>query len=238
MDEQIMDIINLLSNLHWDVLLKIVGVDLILGLDNAIIIALACAVLAPELRNKAIVIGTAGAILARILFLFIGFWLVGLPFVKFLAGGYLVYLAYSMLVSNNDEHNITAKPTVIGAATTILMADLLMSLDNVVALVGASEGTGSHAFGYTVFGILFSIPIIVFASKGLISIIDKFPVIIWLGSALIAYVGVEMLLKEPFITTHIQEGSLTNCIIAGTTVAVVMLLAFFKTRKKDVALTA
>lgn len=225
-----MDIINLLTNIHWGVLLKIIGIDVILGIDNAIIIALACASLAPELRNKAVIIGTAGAILARILFLFIGFWLVGLPFVKLLAGGYLVYLAYSMLVSNNEDHNVSAKPTVVGAATTIVMADLLMSLDNVVALVGASEGTGEHAFAYTVFGILLSIPIIIFASKGLIKLIDKFPIIIWLGSALIGWVGMEMLLKEPFITEYVQTGSVLNISIAVTVLVSMLSLALFKTK--------
>lgn len=230
--------LDLILNLQWLVLFKIIMIDIVMGLDNAIIIALAVSALSVEQRNKAIVLGTAGAILARIVFLFIGFWLVGLPFVKLIAGGYLLYVAYGMLTHSDGEHNTEAKPTLLGAAITIVVADLALSLDNVVALVGASEGTGSHAFGYTVFGILFSIPIIIFASKGLISIIDKFPVIIWLGSALIAYVGVEMLLKESFITTYIQVGSLINYIIAGTTVALTMLLAFFKTRKKDVALTA
>lgn len=228
-----MEILSLLQNIHWDVLIKIIGIDLILGADNAIIIALACASLAPELRNKAVVIGTAGAILARILFLFIGFWLVGLPFVKLLAGGYLVYLAYSMLVSNNDDHNIAAKPTVIGAATTILFCDLVMSLDNVLALVGASEGTGVHAFAYTVFGILFSIPIIIFASKGLLKLIDKFPAIIWLGSALIGWVGIEMLLKEPMIAKYIEVGGTLNLTIAVTTVVAMLSLALFKTKYSD-----
>lgn len=225
-----MEVLSFLQGIHWDVLLKIVGIDLILGIDNAIIIAMACAALSPDVRNKAIVVGTAGAILARILFLFIGFWLVGLPFVKLLAGGYLVYLAYSMLTTSEDEHNVDAKPTWVGAATTIVLADLMMSLDNVVALVGASDGTGDHAFGYTVFGILLSIPIIIFASKGLIKLLDKFPIITWLGSGLISWVGVEMVLKESFIQTHIGHGVL-NYVIASTVVVVTLLTAYIKTKK-------
>jgi YjbE family integral membrane protein len=215
--EFLYDILAFFISLHWDVLAKVVGIDLILGLDNAIVIALACAMLAPELRNKAIIIGTAGAILARILFLFIGFWLVGLPFVKLVAGAYLIYLAYGMLSSGGDDsdHGVKAKTTMWGAAVTIVSADLLMSLDNVVALVGAAEGTGSHAFGYTVFGILLSIPIIIFASKGLIALIAKFPVIVWLGGALIAFVGSEMLLKEPFIATWLGTDH-TSALLAAT----------------------
>lgn len=222
-------IVAFFTTLHWDVLLKIVGIDIILGLDNAIVIALACAALAPELRNKAVVIGTAGAIAARIALLFIGFWLVGLPFVKMLAGIYLLYLAYTMLT--DDDHNdpdVKAKPTLMGAATTIILADLMMSLDNVVALVGAAEGTGDHAFGYTVFGILLSIPVIIFASKGLVALIDKFPVIIWLGSALIAFVGAEMLLKEPAIAAVLGDGEHTAVITASIITAAVVGRAAIK----------
>lgn len=227
-----MNLFDLLANLHWDVLLKVIGIDLVLGLDNAIVIALACAALAPELRNKAVVIGTAGAILARILFLFIGFWLVSLPFVHLLAGAYLVYLGYSMVAKNNQEEdttNVAAKSTMWGAAITIVTADLLMSLDNVVALVGAASGTGEHAFGYTVFGILLSIPIIIFASKGLLKLLDKFPIIVWAGAALIAWVGAEMLLKEPVIL-QMFEGNHTKLTVATMLITlVVMFRAWLKT---------
>lgn len=232
-----MEFLSFFSDLHWDVLLKIIGVDIVLGLDNAIVIALACAMLAPELRNKAVIIGTAGAILARILFLFIGFVIVGIPFVKILAGGYLVYLAYGMMKGGDDDaHNITAKPTVWGAAITIVVADLLMSLDNVVALVGAAEGTGDHAFGYTVFGIVLSIPIIIFASKGLMGLIDKFPVITWLGGALIAWVGVEMILKEDYnkIAEIMQMQHSTNMLVAGAITLGTVALCYFKNRKASV----
>ena len=200
-----------------------------MGLDNSLVIALAVAALAVEQRNKAIWLGTAGAILARILFLFIGFWLVGLPFVKLLAGGYLLYLASGMMTHKQEDHNVKAKPSLLGAAVTIVVADIALSVDNVVALVGASEGTGDHAFGYTVFGILLSIPIIIFASKGLLKLLDKFPIITWLGGALIAYVGAEMLLKEPVIL-QMFEGNHTKLTIATMLITlVVMFRAWLKT---------
>lgn len=230
-----MELLNFFTDLHWDVLLKIIGVDIVLGLDNAIVIALACAMLAPELRNKAVIIGTAGAILARIVFLFIGFWLVGLPFVKLVAGTYLVYLAYGMVGSNEEEdHNVVAKPTMWGAAVTIVVADLLMSLDNVVALVGAAEGTGEHAFGYTVFGILLSIPIIIFASKGLMGLLDRFPSITWFGGGLIAFVGAEMLLKEPFLAKALNLDHGAFLAASGIIAIGTMTLAFIKSRKTSV----
>lgn len=216
---------DLISNLHFTVLAKIVAIDLVLGIDNAVVIALAVAMLSVELRNKAIILGTAGAILARILFLFVGFWLVGLPFVKLLAGGYLVYLAYSMLKSGDDDHEVKQSTSMWGAIWVIVSADLMMSLDNVVALVGASEGTGDHAFGYTVFGILISIPIIIFASKFLVTLLDKFPVLVNLGAGLIAWVGIEMMLKEDFNKLQvILSDHTTSLTIAIAITAFIVLL--------------
>lgn len=216
---------DLITNLHFGVLAKIVAIDLVLGIDNAVVIALAVAMLSVELRNKAIMLGTAGAILARILFLFIGFWLVGLPFVKLLAGGYLVYLAYSMLKSGDEDHDVKQSTSMWGAIWVIVSADLMMSLDNVVALVGASEGTGNHAFGYTVFGILISIPIIIFASKFLVTLLDKFPVLVNLGAGLIAWVGIEMMLKEDFNKLQvILSDHTTSLTIAIAITAFIVLL--------------
>lgn len=216
--------IEFLTSLHYAVLAKIIMIDIVLGIDNAIVIAMACAALAPEQRNKAIVLGTAGAIGARILFLFIGFWLVGLPFVKLIAGAYLLYLTYSMLSSDDGDHNIKAKPSLWGAAFTIVVADIAMSLDNVIALVGASEGTGNHAMGYTVFGILVSIPIIVLASKGLLKVIDKFPIIIWAGAALIGWVGVEMMFKEPRIHEYLATFEHSFVLVIHTAIVLLALL--------------
>ena len=222
-----------LSTLHYAVLAKIVMIDIILGIDNAIIIAMACAALAPEQRNKAIVLGTAGAILARILFLFVGFWLVGIAGVKLIAGAYLIYLAYTMASGHGGDPAIKSKTTLLGAATTIVIADIAMSLDNVIALVGVAEGTGEHAFGYTVFGILLSIPIIIFASKGLIKLIDKFPIIVWLGAALIAWVGTEMVFKEVFIKQYLQVLTpALQTILHIVIVLVVILIALIKSNKK------
>lgn len=188
-----------LASLHFGVIAKIIAIDLVLGIDNAVVIAMAVSMLAVELRNKAIFLGTAGAILARILFLFIGFWLVGLPFVKLFAGAYLVWLAFQLLKDEEGAEEVAAKSSLWGAVWVIVTADLMMSLDNVVALVGASDGTGAHAFGYTVFGILVSIPIIIFASKFLVTLLDRFPILVNLGAGLIAWVGIEMAMKEDFV---------------------------------------
>ena len=152
-----------------------------------------------------------------------------------------MYLAYGMLTGDDDDNHtgaVKAKTTMWGAAITIVTADLLMSLDNVVALVGAAESTGDHAFGYTVFGILLSIPIIIFASKGLIALLEKFPAITWLGGSLIAFVGAEMLLKEAFIVEKLGTDP-TDSLLAATVLATCTVgLALAKKLKPKAATTA
>jgi len=224
--------------IDWLIVLKIVGVDLILGIDNAIVIALACAGLAEGVRNKAILIGTGGAILARIAFLFIGFTLLALPAVKFIAGAYLVYLAYSLLTSQDEgDPDIKGKSSMWGAIGTIVLADVMMSLDNVIAVSSASGGS-EHGFAYSVFGIALAIPIIIFASKFLLKALDKFPVIMWLGSALIAYIGVELLLKENLVNEFIVGLGVNHLatIITVITTAVTVGLAYLSTYKNKLAL--
>lgn len=215
----------LFTDLHFGVLAKIVAIDLSLGIDNAIVIAMACAMLAPVLRNKAILIGTGGAIAARVALLAVGFWLVTLPFLKLFAGAYLIWLAFNML-SHEDEGDLHIKQSTSlwGAVWVITVSDLMFSLDNVVALVGASDGTGAHALGYTIFGILISIPIIIYASKYLTGLLDKFPVLINLGAALIAYVGIEMAMKENWVRVgEILSDHNTQIGVALTTATVVCL---------------
>ncbi len=224
--------------IDWLFVLKIIGVDLILGIDNAIVIALACAGLAEGVRNKAILIGTGGAILARLAFLFIGFTLLALPAVKFIAGAYLVYLAYSLLTSQDEgDPDIKSKSSMWGAIGTIVLADVMMSLDNVIAVSSASGGS-EHGFAYSVFGIALAIPIIIFASKFLLKALDKFPVIMWLGSALIAYIGVELLLKENLVHEFIVGLGVNHLatIITVVTTAVTVGLAYLSTYKNKLAL--
>lgn len=225
-------------NLDFAVLLKIIGIDLILGLDNAIVIALACATLALNVRNKAIMIGTAGAIAARVLFLFIGFWLIGLPLVKLIAGAYLAYLGYSLLVTKEEDPDVKSGDSMWAAIGTIIVADVMMSLDNVIAVTSAASGTGEHGFGYAVFGIVLSIPIIIFASKFLMKIMDKFPIVIWAGAGLITWVGMEMLLKEEFVANLVGHGVLHTILMVGVTTAT-LATAYLKNRSiENKSLTA
>lgn len=226
-----------LLNLDFAVLAKIIAIDLVMGFDNAIVIAMAVAALAAHQRNTAIFLGTAGAVAARILFLFIGFWLLAtFPSITIIAGAFLVYLGYQLVNTSEDEggHDVKQSGSIWGAAATIVVADIMLSLDNVVALIGASNGTGEHGFAYTTFGILLSIPIIIFASKLLIKLIERFPVLLWCGGALIIWVGAEMVLKNQYVTQSLATyfsvamNHTLELIVAGAITAATLLIAYVR----------
>ncbi len=194
-----------MASIDWSAIVKIVGIDIMLGVDNAIVIALACASLPAALRNKAVILGTAGAVVLRaVLLVFAGFFM-GLPWVKLLAGAYLLYIGFKLLMENGDEHEVASADHIFGAVKTIIVADFMMSLDNVLAVVGASQSAGEHATVYAIAGIVLSIPVIVFGAQGIMKLMDRFPVIIWLGAGLLGWVGAEMIITDPVLEAYITR---------------------------------
>jgi|SRR5437870_2941868 len=191
-----------LASLDFAAIFKIVMIDLLLGLDNAIVIALAVATLAVSVRGKAILFGTAGAIALRAVLLVFATFLLGIPFLKLAAGAYLVYIGYNLLTSHEDEPDVAQKDTIFGAVWTIIVADFMLSLDNVMAVAGAASGT-EHSTIYAIAGIVFSIPVIVYGAKYLATLMDRFPIIIWIGAAMLGVVGAEMLVSDPFFVSHV-----------------------------------
>lgn len=191
-----------LASLDFAAIFKIVMIDLLLGLDNAIVIALAVATLAVSVRGKAILFGTAGAIALRAVLLVFATFLLGIPFLKIAAGAYLVYIGYNLLTSHEDEPDVAQKDTIFGAVWTIIVADFMLSLDNVMAVAGAASGT-EHSTIYAIAGIVFSIPVIVYGAKYLSTLMDRFPIIIWIGAAMLGVVGAEMLVSDPFFVSHV-----------------------------------
>src|SRR5690606_34581442 len=142
-------------------LLKIIAIDIVLSGDNAIVIAMATRNLKKELQNKAIIWGTAGAVILRILFAIIIVWFLQIPFVHFIGGLLLLWIAYTVLVGGNDESHVTSHNGFMKSVGTIIMADAVMSLDNVVAVAGAANG---HVVMIAI-GVAISIPIMIFGSK-------------------------------------------------------------------------
>lgn len=194
-----------LATIEWAAIFKIVMIDLLLGLDNAIVIALACASLAVSVRGKAILLGTAGAIALRAVLLVFATFLLGVPYLKLIAGAYLIFIGYKLLTSHEDDPDVAQKTTIWGAVWTIIVADFMLSLDNVMAVAGAATAAGEHSTIYAVAGIVISIPIIIYGAKYLSGLMDRFKVIVWIGAAMLGVVGAEMVVSDAHFIAYVGE---------------------------------
>lgn len=175
-------------------IVSIILLDIVLSGDNAVVIALACRNLAKNQRSKAILIGTGGAIGLRIVLTFIAVWLLQIPFVKVVGGLLLIYIAFDLLKSGSEDPDVKSGNSLFAAVRTIIVADFVMSLDNVLAIAGVANG---H-MGLVALGLLVSIPLIVFGSQIIIKLMEKFPILIWIGALLIAYTAGEMIVGDKY----------------------------------------
>ena len=178
----------------WIALLQIIAIDILLGGDNAIVIALACRRLPEKQRAKGIMWGIAGAIVLRVILLFFALQLLALPYLKLVGALLLLWIGIKLLMpEDGDGHSkIQSSANLLGAIKTIVVADAAMSLDNVIAVAGAAKDN----FGLVVFGILFSIPIIVWGSKFVLTLMDRFPIVITLGAGLLGWIAGEMIFTD------------------------------------------
>ena len=189
----------LFSNDWWSALLAIVMIDLVLAGDNAIVIALAARNLPEKLKQKAIVWGTVGAIAVRSAMTVGVVWLLQIPGLMLVGGLGLVWVAYQLLAEQGGEadHGPGAT-TFMGAMKTIVVADALMGVDNVLGVAGAAHG----AFDLVIIGLLISIPIVVFGSSVVLKLVERFPIIIQLGAAVLAATAAKMIVSEPFLIDY------------------------------------
>lgn len=182
------------SSMFWIAVLQIIAIDIMLGGDNAVVIALACRKLPAEQRKKGIFWGVVGAIGLRVVMIFFALQLLAVPYLKIVGGLLLFWIGIKlMLPDHDDEHgNIDGGTTLMAAIKTIVVADAVMSLDNVIAVAGASHGS----MVLVTFGILVSIPIVVWGSKLVLTLMDRFPIVITLGAGLLGWIGGGMLLTD------------------------------------------
>jgi YjbE family integral membrane protein len=185
---------NLTDPAFWISVGQIILIDILLGGDNAVVIALACRRLPPDMRRKGILWGVVGAVAARIVLIFFALQLLELPFVKAVGAVLLLWIGVKlMLPDEGDSHGkIDGGTTLWSAVRTVIVADVVMSLDNVIAVSAAADG---H-LGLVVFGILVSVPIIVWGSSLVLRLIDRFPLVITLGAALLGWIAGGMLLSD------------------------------------------
>lgn len=180
----------------WSALLAIVLIDLVLAGDNAIVIALAARNLPPQLKTRAIVWGTVGAIGVRAVMTIGVVWLLKIPGLMLVGGLGLVWVAYQLLADDDGAaHSDLAANTFWGALKTIVVADALMGVDNVLGVAGAAHG----AIDLVIIGLLVSVPIVVFGSSIVLKLVERFPIIIQAGAAVLAFTAAKMIASEPWL---------------------------------------
>ncbi len=191
--------------LHWGALFQIIMIDILLGGDNAVVIALACRNLEPKQRMKGILWGTAGAILLRVALIAFALTLLAIPFLKIVGGLLLLWIGIKLLIPEDEHHDgIKGSSSVWAAVKTILIADFVMSLDNVIAIAGAAQNTiADHQLGYVIFGLLVSVPIIIWGSTLVLKLIDRFPLVVTLGAALLGWIAGGMLVTDVFVVDQV-----------------------------------
>ena len=218
----------------WSALLAIILIDLVLAGDNAIVIALAARNLPPEHQNKAILWGTVGAIVIRSAMTVGVVWLLKIPGLMLVGGLGLLWIAYKLITdTSEDEHQGGTATTFWGAMKTIIVADALMGVDNVLGVAGAANGD----FTLVVIGLLISIPIVVLGSKLVLQLVEKWPVIINLGAAVLAFTAAQMVINEKLLDPIFDGGETINLIARGATYAVAVVgvlgLGWLATRKQE-----
>jgi YjbE family integral membrane protein len=207
----------LFSPAWWSALLAIVLIDLVLAGDNAIVIALAARQLPAALRRRAIIWGSVGAIVVRCLMTLGVVWLLKIPGLMLAGGLGLLWIAYKLLADDGGkEHHGPVVSGFWGAMRTIVVADALMGIDNVLGVAGAAHG----AFDLVVIGLLVSVPIVVFGSSIVLRLVERFPVIIRLGAAVLAFTAAKMIVGEPLLDDLYDPAGLAHAIARGTTYAV------------------
>jgi YjbE family integral membrane protein len=186
----------------WIAVLQIIAIDILLGGDNAIVIALACRRLPDAQRKQGIFWGVVGAIGLRVILIFFALQLLAIPFLKIVGGALLLWIGVKLLQPEDDgEHGqVEGSTHLFGAIRTIIIADAVMSLDNVIAVAAAAKGD----LTLVIFGILVSIPIVVWGSKFVLKLMDRLPVVITFGGALLGWIAGDMLLGDALVKPYLE----------------------------------
>ncbi|MDO8437438.1 MAG: TerC family protein [Nitrosomonadaceae bacterium] len=220
----------LVTSSFWVDVLKIIMIDILLSGDNAVVIALACRNLPPAQRQKGILFGMAGAVGLRIVLTFFAVSLLSLPYLKLVGAMLLIWIGIKLILpeDEHDENSIKADARLIGAIKTIIIADFVMSLDNVLGVAAAAKGN----VPLLVFGLLISIPLIAWSSQLVLKLIDRFPYIIYAGGALLGYVAGEMLVAEALFAPLLEARHYLHWLVpAGCAVLVLVTGQWLAMRK-------
>lgn len=210
-------------------LINIIFIDLILAGDNAIVIGMAARKLPQKVQKKAILYGTGGAVLLRILATLVVVWLLNIPWLLAVGGALLIFISYKVLTDNGDHDSIAAESSLWPAVRTIVIADAAMGLDNVIAVAGAS---GQHMI-LVVIGLLISVPIVVWGSTLFIKLLNSFPWIAYVGAAVLAYTAAHMITTEPKLASLFKDKPMVSIPFIIIIVAGVLLLGHLKKKQNQ-----
>ena len=220
----------------WLDVLKIIIIDLLLSGDNAVVIALACRNLPVAQRKKGILYGVVGAIGLRIVLTFFAVSLLSLPYLKLIGAILLLWIGVKLILPEEEEDGdkIKAAGNLAGAVKTIIIADFVMSLDNVLGVAGAAHGSAL----LLVFGLLVSIPLIAWSSQLVLKLIDRFPWVIYAGGGLLGYVAGEMLVGEDLFKLLLEAQPILHYLVPALGAIVVLVVAKILTLRSVVSQTA
>nr|WP_156110357.1 TerC family protein [Brevibacillus thermoruber] len=218
----------------WDpaflsALLLIITINIVLSGDNAVVIAIACRKLSREHRKKAILWGTLLAIIVRIVATLLAVYLLQIPYLYLMGGILLVWISYKLLVDDDGEAHIDSSESLIQAIRTIVVADLMMGLDNVLAIAGAANGNVT----LIILGLLISIPIMIFGSQLILKAMERFSWLVYIGAGVLALAAAKMILQEEVVAELAQAYTWLDETVKGVIVAGVILAGLLQQKRSQ-----
>lgn len=199
---------------------SIVLIDLVLSGDNAVVIGMAARALPPDARKRAIVFGGLGAVVLRVTFTILAALLLGIPLLRAIGGVLLLWIAYKLVRPHEEAHNVSEASSLAAAVKTIILADFVMSLDNILAVGGASEG---H-LGLLIFGLLFSIPILMLGSELVARVLGRMPILLYAGVVVLVLTATRMILHDDVIKEFHHANLIETAILAALLSAAIIWL--------------
>lgn len=215
----------------WVSVLQIIAIDVLLSGDNAVVIALACRNLPPEQRRKGVMLGVAGAVSLRVILTFFAVSLLTLPYIKLVGAALLLWIGIKLLLPEDEDggEHIQGNAHLWGAVKTIIIADFVMSLDNVLGVAAVAHGN----VWLLVFGLLVSIPMIAWSSQMVLKLIDRYPVVIYAGGALLGYVAGEMLVTEASMKPVVDVSHLVHWLVPIACAVFVLVMGLWLAMRKS-----
>lgn len=229
--------VSIVDPLVWGKLAEIILLNIVLSGDNAVVIALACRALAPAQRTKGIALGAGVAVVLRVLFTVLIASLLNTPFLRIAGAGLLIWIAVKLIVEDEgqDEDSITASSKLWKAVQTVAIADIVMSLDNVLAIAAVAK----DSIPLLIAGLVISIPLIVLGASLITSLLTRFPILVWAGAALLGWVAGEMFESDPWLIARLSEELLHKLEYPAAILGALLVLGLgylIKSRRPDPAL--